>query len=113
MRKLAVILIVICLESCIPHCLNRYSGQVVDSKTKLPIKNVRIVMVVDDDVYVNDPHDEDIITDSLGRFNIEIMTGSCWDNVKLIFTKDDYSPSVSEKLTNNISIVNISMKKAK
>lgn len=91
------------LQGCIGHCLNSYSGKVTDIQTNQPIANVRIMLLIDDQVVVEPDNSNTMLTDSLGKYKVEIMTGSCWENTKIIFSKDGYSPRVSDKLTNNIS----------
>jgi len=107
------LLTIVLLDSCIGHCLNSYSGQVIDAQTKQPISNVRIMLWVDDQVIVEPDFGNKMLTDSLGNYKVEIMTGSCWDNTKIIFSKDGYSPKVTDKLTNNITTLDMTLDKLK
>lgn len=110
-RTIIYIATSILLQSCVGHCLNSYSGQVTDAKTNQPIANVRVILWVNDQVVVEPESGNTMLTDSLGQYKIEIMTGSCWDNTKIIFCKDGYSPKVSDKLTNNITTLDMTLDK--
>ena len=112
MKKI-ILLFGIFFQACVSHCLNKYDGQVVDSETNLPIANVGIVLLANDEFYINLPSKDVLLTDSLGKFNLKIHTGECWENVKLIFAKSGYSTEMPPILEKNIATVKISMKKIK
>lgn len=99
------------LLGCVGHCLNSFKGQVTDSRTHLPLSGVRVILWVDDKVYVNLSKEQSMLTDSLGKYTIEVITGTCWDKVKLIFVKDGYVPKITDKLEDNISPLSVSLDK--
>lgn len=111
MKTIMYILIAVLFQACVGHCLNSFKGQVTDSRTHLPLSGVRVILWVDDKVYVNLSKEQSMLTDSLGKYRIEVMTGTCWDKVKLIFVKDGYVPKITDKLEDNISPLTVSLDK--